>query len=361
MKIVYISHLNGDGANGLSWSVPASIKAQAVYDEVFWLNTNKGEMNHWKEVPAFHNAVKSKTSLLKNLPKKFQNPDIVVFEGFYDSYLDVIWGEELRRKSIPYIIIPRSALTVTAMNNHAHLKKKIAHKLFYNRFIKGATAIHYLTDGEARETTKLFNNPYVIIPNGIVIPSCIKSDYSKKAINASFIGRIDIHQKGLDLLFGAIQNVKEKLISSNFVLTIYGPENQDYSMLKSLSIDMKLDDIIFFHDQVFGKEKESVLLDTDVFIMTSRFEGLPMGLIEALSYGIPCAVTDGTYMDKEIKEYDAGWTSDTTIEGITRMLECICDQKQLYPEKGGKARLLAHNYNWDVIAKRTHDEYMKLI
>ena len=46
MKIVYISHLNGDGANGLSWSVPASIKAQAVYDEVFWLNTNKGEMDH---------------------------------------------------------------------------------------------------------------------------------------------------------------------------------------------------------------------------------------------------------------------------------------------------------------------------
>ena len=112
---------------------------------------------------------------------------------------------------------------------------------------------------------------------------------------------------------------------------------------------------------LFGVEKEKRLLEADLFIMTSRFEGLPMGLIEALSYGIPCAVTDGTYMDKEIKEYDAGWTSDTTIEGITRMLECICDKKQLYPEKGGKARLLAHNYNWDVIAKRTHDEYMKLI
>ena len=56
-----------------------------------------------------------------------------------------------------------------------------------------------------------------------------------------------------------------------------------------------LDDIVFYHyGAVFGKVKEKVLLDNDFFILTSRLEGHPMALIEALSYGLPCLVTQGS-------------------------------------------------------------------
>ena len=47
---------------------------------------------------------------------------------------------------------------------------------------------------------------------------------------------------------------------------------------------------------VYGDNKVKVLLDTDIFILTSRYEGMPMGVLEAWSYGIPCILSDGTNM-----------------------------------------------------------------
>lgn len=44
-----------------------------------------------------------------------------------------------------------------------------------------------------------------------------------------------------------------------------------------------------------------VLLQTDLFIQTSRHEGMPMGLLEALSIGVPCLVTVGTSLGHIIK------------------------------------------------------------
>lgn len=361
MKIVYISHISADGANGLCWSVPASVKAQSVYDEVYWLNAGDGVMDHWKDVQAFHDAVKHRWSLLKNLPAEFKKPDIVVFEGFYDSLLDVVWARELRNKVIPYVIVPRSALTESAMNNHAHFKKKIAHCLFYNSFIRRAAAIHFLTCGEAKETVKLFDLPHFILPNGISIPSHFKNKFNQDRINATFIGRIDIHQKGLDLLFEAMSNKRDVLEKSGFHLNIYGPKSTDTVALMQLCNSYNLSNLVSINLQIFGKEKEEILLASDLFILTSRFEGLPMGLIEALSYGVPCAVTDGTYMGEEICGNKAGWVSDISVMGISRMLENICINRADLKERGKNAQLLSKKYDWSSIAKRTHYEYLKLI
>ena len=77
MKIVYISHLKGAIANGLSWSVPASVKAQNQIDDVLWLNTTDAELPHWKEIQGF-----TKFSRVKNLERikaPFNHPDLVVF------------------------------------------------------------------------------------------------------------------------------------------------------------------------------------------------------------------------------------------------------------------------------------------
>ena len=51
-----------------------------------------------------------------------------------------------------------------------------------------------------------------------------------------------------------------------------------------------------------GKSKEQVLLDADVFIQTSRTEGLPTAVLEAMSYKIPVLITKGTGLYDDIKK-----------------------------------------------------------
>lgn len=46
-----------------------------------------------------------------------------------------------------------------------------------------------------------------------------------------------------------------------------------------------------------------------------------MGLIEALSYGLPSVVTRGSNMLKEIKEADAGWVAEIDAISIAQALK----------------------------------------
>ena len=84
-----------------------------------------------------------------------------------------------------------------------------------------------------------------------------------------------------------------------------------------------------------------------------------MGLIEALSYGLPCIITTGANMREEVEKYDAGWCSDFSFEGIQKSILDMINQKSLYNRKGQNAIKLAANYEWDIIAQKFHAEIKK--
>ena len=79
-----------------------------------------------------------------------------------------------------------------------------------------------------------------------------------------------------------------------FHINFYGNENDvDVERLKQ---DLTSISHGSYMGGVYGDNKVKVLLDTDIFILTSRYEGMPMGVLEAWSYGIPCILSDGTNM-----------------------------------------------------------------
>lgn len=353
MKILYISHLLGGGPD---WSVPASVKAQSFIDDVLWINMTDSYMEHWGQVDAYHNIREIGKLSLSRLPKKFRNPDLVVFEGIY-FIENVLFSYSLQRRHIPYIIVPRSSLTIQAQNNAKWLKKKIFNILAFNAFAKKALAIQYLTKDELKASSTKWNERYFIVPNGVVIPESFKTNFCKeRKICGLFIGRIDIYQKGLDLLVEACRILQNELRNDNFVIKINGPDHEENrSKLQYLLKQKGVGDIIELGDAVSGKEKEDIMLQSDFFIMTSRFEGHPMALIEALSYGLPCVVTQGTNMREEICKYNAGWGCSNTIEDISStLLEVIKDKKKLR-DKSICARTLVSKYDLGNLAKEFHN------
>lgn len=359
MNILYISNLSGNLFAGPNNSVPAQISAQALSDNVFWYNLNHIKREEWKSIGCC-NFDDYPTGRLKDLPLPFSKPDLAVVEEFYCyPYCKIL--KDIVKAHIPFIIIPRSELTEQAQKKKL-LKKKIGNILYFKRLAKKANAIQFLSEQERIDSGTKWSNKNIIIPNGTIIPSDFKNTYSKDEIKAVYIGRFETYQKGIDLLIDAIDSISSELKRHSFKLYMYGV-NQEGSIEKinKQIYNKNLQDLIVVNEAVYGKEKEDVLMNADLFVLTSRFEGMPMGLIEALAYGVPCLITKGTNMCFDVERYNAGWTSDVSVESIKKSILQMLEEHDRLSEKGYNARKLALTYSWDEIAKRSSREYQKLL
>ena len=356
MNILYLSHLSGEAYAGPTYSVPKQIEAQSKLDNVFWYNAVKTRVDKWKQLPFYHDRNEYPNERIKSLPEPFNNPDIIVVELFYNMVKSPLI-RELLRGEIPYIIIPRGELTKQAQARK-RLKKKIANFLVCKRYAQRAAAIQYLTEQEYKDSGDIWNENHSIIPNGIDLPEKTKETFSENAIKCISIGRIEPYQKGLDMLIEACSQIKSELNEANCTITICGPDKENkLAGLKQLVKNQGLDSVINFHAGVFGKEKEEMLLDSDVFLIPSRFEGHPMALIEALSFGLPVIATTGSNMQTEIDEYDAGWTADCEVESIIFAIRMMIKQKQQLSKKSFAAIELSANFRWDRIARDSHNYF----
>lgn len=365
MNILYISCKDGRPWAGPTYSIPNQIKAQTKEDNVLWYNLYKRThrewvSSEWENWEFYCDLIDCPSGKIKDLPAPFNKPDLIIVEQFY-CYANTSIIRQLLRLQIPYIIIPRGEMTNGAQKRHL-LKKRICNLLIFYKFARRAAAIQYLTKQEKEDAGEKWNKEKIVIPNGVSFSDVKKANFSKDRINAVIIGRIEPYQKGLDLIIEACAGCKGKIADANMQVDIYGPDRVGrLAEMRALVEDKGLDNIIFFHDGIYGKEKERVLLNADVFIIPSRFEGHPTALIEALSYGIPALVTTGSNMRNEIENYDAGWGADTTSEDIKRAILKMINEHSSFDEKGKNARLLAKNYEWSFLARDSHEKYMRVI
>jgi glycosyltransferase involved in cell wall biosynthesis len=340
--------------------VPAQIFAQSSIDNVFWLNLNHQVRKEWLEKKnVFHNLDDCHPTL-DSIPSPFNAPDIVVIEGFYDFFLLSI-VKEIQQRKIPYLIIPRGEMNDGAQKSK-WLKKKIANFLWFNRMVARSAAIVYLSENERDNSTSWKEKKNFIIPNGINNVKCEKQFELEKGINAIFIGRMDIYHKGIDSLLTAIASVAQQLRAAGFILSLYGPEwNNSYSRIAKLIKENQINDIVLLRNAIYDREKIDILKKSDLFVLTSRFEGLPMGLLEAMSFGLPCLVTPGTNMLETIQKHDAGWYSECNWMAISQTLLSIIKEKEKFDEKSRNASSLASMYSWNSIAQLSHDIYENIL
>ena len=361
MKILYLSRLEDRLHTGPANSVPAQIKAQSQFDEVFWLNLTDAWRQDWSSPTfRFDFGAKYLSAQLVDVEKIFARPNVAIFEGFYEfPFMKLV--DDLNKKNIPYVIVPRSQLTESAQKQKA-LKKILGNFVYFEKFLRGAAAVHYLTEQEKAESAKWHVKNFVI-PNGIA-----KREFflrpSLEKISAVYIGRINIYQKGLDLLLQACARIKADLEKKFFTLKIYGANEEstkDTATLNAMIKDFGLENFVEILPAVFGADKKSVLESANLFVMTSRFEGLPMALLEALSYSLPCFVTTGTNMAEKIQEGGAGCIAKIDVANIAdELLKLLETFPATYEAMSKSANLLAQKYSWSEIAKRSHEIYQNL-
>lgn len=242
----------------------------------------------------------------------------------------------------------------------SYLKKKVGNLLFFNRLIRNAKAIQFLTKNEYEESKDNFAfNDYYFLGNGIELP---KTTYSKKireVFKIVFIGRYNVYHKGLDVLLKSINNSKKWFVENNVCLEMYGSDSDNgLQFLNKYIEENNLNEIIKINGPIFGKDKMKVLLDSDVFIHTSRLEGQPTSIIEAISYGIPVIVTPGTNMQDVVKEHRLGFICKMDCEDIFKSIKECYESKDTFEEITKRSIEYAKNeYDWEYIARKSIDEY----
>lgn len=359
MNILHIASITDDKSKGPNINVPKSVLYGNRVANVGLYNLRDSKLTI--KVPSEKLFYKKNYQRISELPSPFNRPDVVVFHGVY--YIDYCWiAKWLRKNNIPYIIVPRCSMTTAAIKSHL-LKKKTAGILFFNKFISEASAIQFLTKNEYLESKNNFKfKDHFILGNGVELPKEHYTIKNRKEFKIVFIGRYNVYHKGLDILLQAIKEHVDWFRDNNVVLELYGSDSDNgLRFLTSYINKNNMKDIAIIKGPAFGDAKVKALLDADVFIHTSRLEGQPTAVVEAISYGVPVIVTPGTNIADVVKRFDLGFTSEFDSEAIFNCIKKAFERKKDFSDISmNEVGYSREQFDWGKITDIALDKYNSL-
>lgn len=133
-----------------------------------------------------------------------------------------------------------------------------------------------------------YHDRIYIVPNPVAskFASCKKEIYSEKLTKLCAVGRLH-PQKNFPLLISAMNALQAE--HPDIALQIFG-EGEQRVFLENMIAQWNLSDVC----QLMGRTTnvEAALKETDLFILSSDYEGMPNALIEAMAMGVPCISSD---------------------------------------------------------------------
>lgn len=345
MVILHVGYVGKLKYSGVDAIVPLFVKHQEEYGTVGFLNLYDYTPKNLNNV-----FIYKKFWCINKLPRPFNAPDIVVFHQIYKFKFLFIYFE-ITRRNIPYVIVPHGGLAQRVMEKNSVIKF-IANKLFFEKFVRNAGSIHFLSKNELNHSY-LKNINYFILPYGISVADITLNKYNRNnKIIFTYIGRLDIKTKGLDLLINAIGCCKT-IFEKNAILNIYGPNTGNiHSVINDMIWHNDVSNCIKVYNAVSGTKKDIILQRTNIFVLTSRNEGLPLSVMEALRYGIPCLVTEGTSFAEFVNKYQAGWGCKNDIQDIAMALKnAISDYSDGKILRRNVVNLINSEFDWDKFSR----------
>ncbi len=302
----------------------------------------------------------SRLNVYNRLRKKFKknlqheidafNPDIVITTTYQLKLIDLILSVNTNAK----LLIESHIACYKAKKSGDFPENTISHKLAklydsyclskINRFKK----LIVLTKGDASDWRKYISNVEVI-PNPITyfpLDEDVKRNDNTKRIIC--VGRLN-EQKGFDILIDAFSRIADSC--KEWHVDIYG-DGGDKEMLQSLICQKGLENRIIINPATSDIYKE--YMQSDFLVLSSRYEGYPLVLNEAMSCGLPCVAFNCKYGPADAIENGVdgilvpNGDVQKLADSILWMIRHEVDRKKM----GSAARLSAAKYKKDMIMER---------
>lgn len=248
-------------------------------------------------------------SMDKWLKFNIQKFDLVDLHNFR-SYQNNIIHKYSKRYNVPYILQAHGSVLPFFEKQKL---KKIYDFFWGHKLLEDAITVIALTETESNQYKKMGvpKNKIQIIPNGINLiedhelpeRGLFRKKYgiSNNENIILYLGRI--HKiKGIDLLLKSFCLLSKDM--DNVKLVIVGPG--DTSNLEKMINNSRIKDKVIFTRPIYGKDKNEVFIDSDLYVLPSIYDAFPNTVLEAFSFSKPVIVTEGCGI-KDIIHETAGY------------------------------------------------------
>jgi len=192
--------------------------------------------------------------------------------------------------------------------------------------------------------------------------------HPEKSLNKNFLAEIGVEsgnyilavsrfvpEQGLDLLVKAFEKIK-----GNYMLVIAGDADHDTKYSKDLKNLIDQNSSIIKTGYITGDDLNQVYSNARLFVLPSFHEGLPIALLEAMSFGLPVLVSD-IPANKEVELPKDRFFKCGDISDLKKKIETLIDIELTDIEKQDIENQIVQKYNWDKITDQTIEVYKKIV
>ena len=219
--------------------------------------------------------------------------------------------------------------------------------------VKHADRIIVLSQNMKDYFSETYHVETVFLPNGVKKPRIrpaenITTQWGlEKDDYILYLGRI-VPEKGIGYLIEAFKNVK-----TDKKLVIAGGASDTEEFAAEMKKFAQGDDRIIFTGFVQGRVKHELYSNAYVYTLPSDLEGMPLSLLEGMSYG-NCCLTSDIDECSEVVEDKAVVFRKSDVEDLREKLQLLCDEPQMVENyKKDAAKFILDKYNWDNITDCT--------
>ena len=212
----------------------------------------------------------------------------------------------------------------------------------------------------SRNVQRYFRDTYgreaVYIPNGVILPEPVEPEKIgemglEKGNYILFLGRL-VPEKCPDLLIRAWMqaNTGKKLVIAG------GASDSDAYAAELKTLAGENTEIVFT-GFVQGRLLEELYSNAYLYVLPSSMEGMPLTLLEAMSYGCPCLVSDIPECT-EVVEDRAFTFRQGDMEDLTKCLQALCAENlRVLDTKDSVRAYVGKNFSWDDVTEKTLELY----
>jgi glycosyltransferase involved in cell wall biosynthesis len=208
----------------------------------------------------------------------------------------------------------------------------------------------------------------IIIPNGIDLSKYANlpsKGFFKKKFGIPeekkiilYLGRI--HKiKGIDFLVRAYAYLINEMKFKDTVLVIAGPDDAYLGEVKSLVHDLGVSNSVVFTGPLYGKDKLAAYIDSEVYVLPSRYETFPMTILEAYACEKPVVASKVGGLKVLVKDGETGLLFELgNVEQLARSIFNLLNDNNIAKEMGLKGKnFVKENFTIEKVVEKLEKVY----